>query len=300
MAASLPGPGEKFLLISAHNGDVFCSGTGKHSNGNDRLGHCKGNDVSEDCWWTLQPSRASGFFLIAHFGTNRRLYVNIEREECGLCSDEYYQHDDQLWKIQPNPDNKLEVQLYNYEKYKKQKNKLFLRDHSRPYIGLVPGNAPNDRDQYFNFGFGQPVVMAIDFQLDQATFVGKEPLALAQQTYSNNTSVEQEQTFTTRYKQTQEHSFKYTGGFKIKADMSLNFKGAIPQFGIGGTFKLGAETDHHWTTGKVRTESNELEYVFPLKVPAGKVITARILIHEEKAEVPYEMTIALIHVCKQT
>ncbi|XP_074650793.1 uncharacterized protein LOC141905712 [Tubulanus polymorphus] len=283
----IPTPGIRFRILSSYMNKMFQAGSGYTAVGGVQLGECTTrNDYNyyDGSWWTLKPSRESNYYLIINLTENKRLYVSSDRDnECGMISTEYYQYSDQLWKFQPKDD--INFQLISHDK----RRKLYFRDHSN-HIGLCGSNVFPYDDQFFHFMFEEPTISAVNFKLNSARFLHRPPKLITQRTFRNGTSLTQEDKLTVTYTQSKSHRWSYTGGFKFSIGMSTRFKASIPLFAeLDATLSMGFETDHHWTTEDVTTESREMTFEFPVKVPAGKLITAKVMLHEQEAEVPYEM-----------
>ena len=239
-------------------------------------------NYTDGSWWTLRRGHVSGYFYIVYHVNGHKLYAD-GNSEIGFT--DYVRCADQLWQIVPG-DNGETFRLVNYH----NAQQLHLRSHANPHIGLFKGMAY--ADQYFRFFFEAPEVLSVKFDLNLANIMQNAPKLVAQRDFRNDSECAQEENFTVKYTQTRQHSWEYSGGFKISMTMGVEFQAGIPCFGSANTsLSLGLETSHTWTTGTVRTESQEMSYAFPLKVPPHRRLMAKVLIHEERAEVPYTMVV---------
>ncbi|KAI9541688.1 nuclear control of ATPase messenger RNA expression protein [Dissostichus eleginoides] len=109
-------------------------------------------------------------------------------------------------------------------------------------------------------------------------------------TYSNDTSVDQEQQIETSKKITKKSSWTVTNS--MEATFSMEVSAGIPEVievTTGFSFTMGTESSYNLENTEERTET----MTFPGKVPAGKKVKADITIGRATTDLPYTGTVKL-------
>ena len=278
--SQIPPVGMKFRLVGVSLQNMIVG----HRHQLEKAPVKKNFNYNNDSWFTLEESDKEGYYRIIHCTSGHKLVGGRKHENKAFLYLFEDLHDDQLWRFEFGDETQFQVINFCDEA------KLFLRDHDSDIdIGVFPDERNYD-DQFFRFYFEELEFVSLDFDLDEGAVLSETPEVIASRTFTNNTSLEQSDTFKCSYQKVVSHMFSYTEGFRISFSMEISMSAQLPLVADASTtLTLGTETEMTWTEERVTEKSKEFEFEHPVNVPPRKMVKASAVITKAKLDVPYTL-----------
>ena len=141
-------------------------------------------------------------------------------------------------------------------------------------------------DSYFNKIHGQINLVAMNFFMDEAKILSKNPKVVSKKDLVNNSDVVQAMTFGFSMTEGKTHSTSHTIGFSYGINSS--FKAGFSGFGEIN-FELSFSFSHSHTFEQAISAGTTKSVEFPLSVPAHSTYIAKGIVYEAEMEIPYEL-----------
>jgi len=126
----------------------------------------------------------------------------------------------------------------------------------------------------------------VEFDLDAGTISSATPVVLTRQTFTNDTSTEQEMSFSVNRSVATSSTFEYSTGFTVTTGMKFNV--GIP-FIADNTFSVEVPGSNTWTWGSATEYSTQYTATFPVKAPAHTAVHVSAVVTQGMLNVPYTM-----------
>lgn len=131
-------------------------------------------------------------------------------------------------------------------------------------------------------------ITGVTYNLDAVDMQSNTLDTLFQETYTNNTSVQQTNTITDTWSLTSTYSFSATLGIKLGVKVSGTV--GLPTVVGSGTLEVSAEVDVSFTVGVTESYVQQWSLQQPVAVPPDSSVTATVSISKATYSVPYTVT----------
>jgi len=256
---------------------------------------------NDPCVWHYNVSHGDfpdqWFSVLPGTGTHAGLYA-IKGKESGKVLYSRAENDPKVYHITGDgyyEDNwfRFEAGTGTYKGYFRlitpcNSGAIYSRASNEPTFANYPAS-PAYPDHYFAFIFEDMTITKVEYNIDQAKITLAQPLVIASQEATNNTSVAQQSSITVSETKTHTSTFDYTLGFTIT--VGTTFLAGLP--GVAeGKVNASVANEHQFKWGSTDSIAHLWSASFTATIPPHKTIKAVSTVTQGTLNVPYTITLS--------